>query len=125
LANHHQLITAILASAVIHKHVSTNVAKLAQTAPARGDGKVDPKRCWPTADCVPRFLQKAQEWGTQTVTRFRLQFVTAARKGEILSLRWANVNFETGELTIAHTLHGMNKDGTPKLGSTKTKQSRV
>lgn len=58
------------------------------------------------------------EWGLLVW----LLLVTGARRGEILALRWENLDLRTGVLTIRHSVDAQR--GTPTIKDTKTHQSR-
>jgi integrase len=48
--------------------------------------------------------------------------VTGARRGEVLALRWDNLDLTTGILTIRHSVS--EQGGTTTIKGTKTHQSR-
>ena len=52
-----------------------------------------------------------------------LALVTGARRGEVVGLKWENLDFETGVLTVDHALHYLPQTGLYE-GETKTKQTR-
>jgi integrase len=58
------------------------------------------------------------EWGSLVW----LLLVTGARRGEVLALRWENLDLGTGVLTIRHSVDAQR--GTPTIKNTKTHQSR-
>jgi integrase len=58
------------------------------------------------------------EWGLL----MWLLLVTGARQGEILALRWANLDLGTGVLALRHSVDAQR--GTPTIKDTKTHQSR-
>jgi integrase len=49
---------------------------------------------------VMRFLQHAARDGDPTTALWRLMFATGIRRGEMLGLRWSDVDLVTGEITI-------------------------
>ncbi|HVC35336.1 MAG TPA: site-specific integrase, partial [Chloroflexota bacterium] len=74
---------------------------------------------WTPAECL-RFLATAQD------NRYHPLFATAIysglRQGELLGLRWTDVDLDAGTLTVQQTLE---KAGTaPRFGTPKTKKSR-
>ncbi|MFJ8525469.1 tyrosine-type recombinase/integrase [Bacillus cereus] len=65
---------------------------------------------------VQLFLKAAQDSGYSIV--FHMDLVTGMRQGELLGLRWKDVDLEKGHLTISQTL---NRDGKTFLLGGKTK----
>jgi integrase len=51
-----------------------------------------------------------------------LAAMTGMRMGEVLALRWSDVNFDSCILRVMRTLHS-TKDGVPNIGPTKTHRS--
>lgn len=76
--------------------------------------------CW-DADQVGRFLAHTE--GRRLQVAFHLAAMTGMRRGEVLGLRWADVDLHAGRLAVRHTLVSVAyrlKDSTPK-----THQARV
>lgn len=71
-----------------------------------------------TEDEVNRFLEAAKEDPMFIVFHFAL--MAGARQGEILGLRWKDVNFEKGFIRINQTL---SHDGETFINGAKTKSS--
>jgi len=76
----------------------------------------------PTSQEAARILAGAwaedPEWGLLVW----MLLVTGARRGEVLALRWENVDLESGVLTIRHSVSQLN--GVTAIKGTKTHQSR-
>ena len=76
----------------------------------------------PTAQEAARILAGAwaedADWGMLVW----MLLVTGARRGEVLALRWENVDLETGVLTIRHSVSQLN--GVTTIKGTKTHQTR-
>ncbi len=94
---------------------------LIRTNPAIGC-KLPPKKSREmkvlTANEVIRFLTRAKEEGYYEL--FLLELGTGMRRGEILALKWSDLNFTTGELRIERQVNVFNKEqviSTPKTKS--------
>jgi hypothetical protein len=76
----------------------------------------------PTSQEAARILAGAwaedPEWGLLVW----MLLVTGARRGEVLALRWENVDLESGVLTIRHSVSQLN--GVTTIKGTKTHQTR-
>ena len=68
---------------------------------------------------ITRFLYQAKEEGFYEL--FLLELGTGMRRGEILALKWSDLNFTTGELRIERQVNVFN--GGPKIYPPKTKAS--
>lgn len=68
---------------------------------------------------VIRFLNRAKEEGYYEL--FLLELGTGMRRGEILALKWSNLNFTTGELRIERQVNVFN--GEQIISEPKTKAS--
>jgi integrase len=79
--------------------------------------------CWSGTE-ARQFLKAAKEAGPQPSALFSLAIDTGARKGELLGLRWADVDLEAGLVRIHRQLDGMEEKG-PLFGPTKTKRGRT
>lgn len=60
--------------------------------------------------------------GTRDYPLILLALATGMRVGEILGLSWTDVDLETGQIMVQHTLH--YRRGQPQLGPTKTGKGR-
>lgn len=94
---------------------------LIRTNPATGC-KLPPKKSREmkvlTPNEVIRFLTRAKEEGYYEL--FLLELGTGMRRGEILALKWSDLNFTTGELRIERQVNVFNKEqviSTPKTKS--------
>lgn len=79
---------------------------------------------------VERFDRTEAERTVSVENRYRVLFAflltTGARPSEAFGLKWTDVDFETGRVTIQRTLqwHSKQQGGGPFFGETKTKTSR-
>ena len=95
---------------------------LIRTNPAVGC-KLPPKKAWEmqvlTQNGIIRFLHQAKEEGCYEL--FLLELGTGMRRGEILALKWSDLNFQTGELQIVRQACAVN--GKIEISVPKTKSS--
>ena len=68
---------------------------------------------------VIRFLDRAKEENYYEL--FLLELATGMRRGEILALKWSDLNFKTGELRIERQVNVIH--GEPIISEPKTKSS--
>ena len=94
----HTVIHKALAVAVKWEKIPRNVADNVDPPQARRTEM----RVWDEAEVV-RFLQAAQ--GTPYHTLFALALFTGGRRGELLALRWQDVDLDTGQVSISRSLH--------------------
>ncbi len=115
LAYIHSVLKSALEHAVREEEIPRNVARNVRTGTAR------PRRFNPlTADEARRFLAAAQSH--RHATLFELALRTGLRKGELLGLRWEDLDLDGGTATIRRTLQRTNSKGLATL-PTKTLSS--
>ena len=68
---------------------------------------------------IVRFLNRAKEEDCYEL--FLLELATGMRRGEILALKWNDLNFKTGELRIERQVNVIH--GEPIISEPKTKSS--
>lgn len=106
---------AILSSALAHAmredELTRNVASAVRLGPTRGR-LFEPF----TAEEARRFLAAIE--GDRWQTLFELALRSGLRRGELLGLKWTDLDLDAGTLTVARTLQ-RTKDG-PRLLPTKT-----
>lgn len=76
----------------------------------------------PPAD-VARLLETAEAAGDRHASLFTLAVLAGCRKGELLALRWDDVDLTSGRLSIRRALKSL-KDGVPEFGDPKTARGR-
>ncbi len=106
--------------------ISTNPCDKADPPPARA--AISPEMTVWEASEVRRFLQ----WGTEGLTStlfnvFQLGFATGARRGELLALRWHDIDLDSGNISVRRSLGTIRRDGHTELieGPTKAGKPRV
>lgn len=104
-----------LARAVAHGLILRNPAALA--APPRVEHRE--VESWDAAQ-VRTFLESVR--GHRLEALFTIAVVTGLRQGELLGLRWSDIDLATGTLTVRHALQRV--DGRLQLVETKTPRSR-
>jgi len=111
----HATLRAALNRAVLWGEVRRNVARLVQ--PPRSIGKpIDPF----TPDEARAFLRAVE--GHRLKALFVLALASGLRQGEILGLRWQDIDLEQGSLSVRYALQRHN--GEYCLVEPKTRQSR-
>lgn len=73
-----------------------------------------------TCEEIWRFLIQAKAKGYYEM--FLLELTTGLRRGELMALRWEDVNWDTGELRITRQVYHTQKDGL-LISQPKTKGS--
>ena len=98
LGVHHAVLSSALSSAVKQGPVTRNVAALVDAKPkARTDREQANQHCW-SAEEARSFLRAATDAGPQLAALFGLALDSGARRGELLGLRWADVDLDAGTL---------------------------
>jgi integrase len=92
----HAILSGALKQAVVWAWIGHNPAKLA-TPPAVEKADVRP----PQAEDAARLLRVAMEDDSELGLFLRLAVVLGARRGELCSLRWSDVDVDQGEILIA------------------------
>ncbi|KOV57494.1 tyrosine-type recombinase/integrase [Streptomyces sp. MMG1121] len=112
LAYIHSVLKSALEHAVREEEIPRNVARNVRTGTPR------PRRFNPlTTDEARQFLTAAQ--GHRLAALFELALRTGLRKGELLGLRWEDLNLDAGTATIRRTLQRTRTGGLTTL-PTKT-----
>lgn len=123
-----QVFGAVLKHAVRAGLIAKNPVELTERAKRQWDEKTSVKEPW-------SLLEAQQVLAVTHGTRFdlfaRLGVLMGARRGEILALRWSDIDFHQGFISIAGSLREqrlIQPDGTAKVslsvGDTKTASSR-
>ncbi|WP_251059221.1 MULTISPECIES: tyrosine recombinase XerC, partial [unclassified Streptomyces] len=115
LAYIHSVLKSALEHAVREEEIPRNVARNVRTGTHR------PRHFEPlTADEAHRFLAAVK--GTRLHALYELALHTGLRKGELLGLRWEDLNLNAGTASIRRTLQRTNAGGLTTL-PTKTRAS--
>jgi len=69
-------------------------------------------------------LLDAKGFSKEKKDMVNIAYRTGMRLGEILSLKWEDINFEQKFLTVRRTLSGYDKQGKPEIHEPKTKGSK-
>jgi integrase len=92
----HAVLSGALKQAVVWGWISHNPAKLA-TAPTVQKADVQP----PSVEDAARLLAAAMEEDPELSLFLRLAVMLGARRGELCSLRWLDIDFDHGQVLIA------------------------
>jgi integrase len=105
----HNVLRAALNRAVKRQLIVRNVALLVDL-PTKSEWKMQP-----LDESQVRTLQRAIV-GDRHEALYTLALATGARQGELLALRWSDIDMDTGVVSVRHTL----RQGTTTLGEPKT-----
>jgi len=72
---------------------------------------------------IGAFLASAQESSDRLAPLFTIAIFTGCRKGELLALKWSDIDLATGRLSVRRTLVAI-KSGVPAFADPKTPRSR-
>jgi integrase len=131
---HHAILSTALKAAKRSKLLYNNVAADVERKPQATRHADDIiAQSWGVDD-ARAFLAAARKSGPQIAAFFALALDSGARRNELLGLKWADFDFETGTMAVVRQLvdSGKHKRGTavgsttePTFGPTKTGNSRV
>lgn len=113
----HAVLNSAFKQAVIWGLISRNPAQL-----AKAPKQIRQEMKALTPEMAGRFLRTAatDKWGVL----FRLALVTGMRPEEYLGLKWQDINFQRGIVTVQRTLCWRRRGGGYYFGEPKTSQSR-
>ena len=114
----HAILSRALKVAKQEGRVLHNVAELVDTP--SGEGEPHPSL---TANQARLVLLSAVD-DKRELARLTCALVLGMRQGEVLGLRWADVDLDLGLLRIHDALHNVPGTGGPALGSVKSKASK-
>lgn len=112
----HAVLRAVLNQATREELIGRNVARLVQ-APTPERDEIRP---W-TADEARAFLSAAKDHRLQAL--FVVALALGLRRGELLGLRWSDVDLTTGQLRVIQTLQRVRDEGVV-FGPPKSRRSR-
>jgi len=119
---HHGLLGAALNAAVRAGLLMRNPAALVTGKPRRQvEADAIRAQCL-TADEAKRLLAVAREQGSMWGALYALAIDSGARRGELLALRWSDIDLEAGRVVIARQL---TDHAAPTFGPTKTGRVRT
>lgn len=125
LSNHYIVLNSILNAAVRERIIRENPAKHMMGKPT--SDKHVPKsvldNCW-DADEARQFLAAAKQAGPQWAAFFTLALDSGMRKGELCGLKWDDIDWESGTVTIQRNLVRASKNK-PIFGPVKNRRPRT
>jgi integrase len=124
---HYIILQSALEAAVREKLIPENVARLMTGKPNGRAMREDLTseaiiHCW-TVDEVQRFLQATRGAGLQWETFFTVALDTGMRRGELCGLKWEDIDWSAGTITVRRSLTRAGRD--PIFGPTKGKRLRT
>ena len=122
----HTILKAALKSAVQNGKILRNPADLA-SPPSAKEARAPEMHFW-TAAQLSTFLVWALEHRPDIAPVWRLLAYTGMRRGELLALRWREVDLDAGRLQVRRSRSGYRDKGQGMViheGSTKTGRGRV
>ena len=123
LAQHHTIAHSALQAPVLEGLVYRNVAKLVTGKPHAPAGRQDAlEHCWEAHE-AKAFLTAAKAAGSQPAAFYALALDSGAREGELCGLKWTDVDFVNGRLTIQRQL--VKPGPEPVIGPVKNKTPRT
>jgi integrase len=121
----HTILKAALREAVAQGLIATNPADKAKP-PAARDAKAPEIRPW-TAGELSAFLSWVDEHGCSDAVAYRLLVYTGMRRGELLALRWRDLDTDAGRLSVRRSVGVVKSKGKGEQvieGPTKTGRQR-
>jgi integrase len=106
----HAILRHALSDAERWGRVARNVADLAEPPSAKA-ARAPEMRTW-TAEQLRTFLEHVRE--DRLYAAYHLAAMTGMRRGELLGLRWRDVDLDTGRVSIVQTLIGKRELSRPK-----------
>jgi integrase len=99
IRNHHAILSSALHQAVRWGWMRENIAERAKPP------RVSQKRVHaPSVDAVRRIVEAAEERDPRLAPLLMLGALTGLRRGELCALRWTDIDFDRGVLTVARSL---------------------
>ena len=119
LQQHHAIMHGALQASAKQDLVLRNVAELVEGKP-RIDGiqKDAMLHCWDEEE-ARQFVDTAKHAGTQEAAFYKLALDSGARKGELCGLRWDDVDWDAGTISIVRQLVKVQKGAIPVFGPPK------
>ena len=115
--SYHALLSSALHQGVRWKWIAKNPA--VDATPSSSDGEsLKP----PTAEEINRLVSAAEKSDPVLATAIALAALTGARRGELVALRWSDIDLDTAHLTISRSISVV--DGVTYESPTKTHQVR-
>ena len=99
IRNHHAIISSALHQAERWGWVRQNIALLARP-PKTTQRRIKP----PSVDTVREVVLAAEERDPRLAPLLMLAALTGMRRGELCALRWSDVDFDRGELTVSRSV---------------------
>lgn len=114
---HHAVLHRALKKAVKDRLLPRNPAADVEARPRVAPGHEQVRlHCW-SADEARTFLTATAKAGPQAAAFFALALETGMRRGELLGLRWRDVDLEAQQVTVAQQL--TRAEGAPQFGPPK------
>ena len=120
----HSCLSRSLSDAVAQDLLSSNLARGVKLPRDHRPVKVNALTT-ETARRFLKYLSDSPDVEARWSALFTLMLTTGIRVGEALSLRWQDIDLESGRVTIASTYVGKGDRGYPRRQTPKTRRSRL
>lgn len=123
----HTIVSAALKAAVDGNALRVNVAAKA-TPPTAKQARAEEMKIWSPADITTFFTWAQDHLDRELRTAYRVLLASGMRRGELLALRWRDVDLDAGAIAVRRSVGTVKVQGedTRRIeGPTKTGASRV
>lgn len=122
IANIHGMLYGIVKHAVGTKRLATNPLDSDAVKPPRDEQQPEDKMTTWSGEQLRRFLANLRKHDDRLYAMWLLYITTGMRRGEVLGLRWSDIDLDASALRVHQNLTVV--DGEPFIGKPKTAKSK-